>query len=214
MSVSYSNIQPQPTRKGLAITSLVLGIISVPTLGLLAVGAIVAVALGAVALKKINKEPAIYGGKGMAIAGIITGVVSLLLIAVFGIMAAIAVPRLNENLKLGRETAAINTLRTIHANEIQFEAINSRYGALRELAEAGLIDRNYANGTEVTGYVYSSSGVSKETYCVHAVRTSSSVGRHDYILCEDGILRRAESKTPGLVKRGEGVTLDSSSYSR
>ena len=53
-----------------------------------------AIVLGAVALRRIKKEPAIYGGKGMAIAGIITSVVSLLLIAVFGIMAAIAIPKL------------------------------------------------------------------------------------------------------------------------
>jgi hypothetical protein len=43
MSVSYSDIQPQrQTRNGLAIASLVLGIISIPTLGLLGVGAITA----------------------------------------------------------------------------------------------------------------------------------------------------------------------------
>jgi hypothetical protein len=49
MSVSYSNIQPQQTHKGLAITSLVLGIISIPTLGLLGVGAIAAIVLGSIA---------------------------------------------------------------------------------------------------------------------------------------------------------------------
>ncbi|MCI0393061.1 MAG: DUF4190 domain-containing protein [Acidobacteria bacterium] len=214
MSVSYSNIQPQQTQRGLAITSLVLGIISIPTLGLLGVGAIAAIVLGVVALKRAKKEPAIYGGKGMAIAGIITSVVSLLMIAVIGIMAAIAVPKLNENLRLGRENSAIQTLRTIHNNEAQFVAMNSRFGTLKELAEARLLDQNYANGTEVSGFVYSSSSVSKETYCVHAVRTSSSVARHDFVLCEDGIIRRVESKSPGLVKRGEGATLDSSSYSR
>ncbi|HKQ78857.1 MAG TPA: DUF4190 domain-containing protein [Blastocatellia bacterium] len=214
MSASFSNIQPQQTRKGLAITSLVLGIISIPTLGLLGVGAIVALVLGSIALRRIKKEPAIYGGKGMAIAGIITSVVSLLLIAVFGILAAIAVPRLTENLRRGRETATIQRLRTIHTNETQFEAMNSRFGTLKELAEARLVDQDYADGTEVAGYVYSSSDVSKDTYCIHAVRTSSSVARHDYVLCEDGIIRRVESKTPGLVKRDEGSTLDSSPYSR
>src|SRR5262245_58181692 len=90
MSVSYSNIHPQQTRKGLAITSLVLGIISIPTLGLLGVGAITAIVLGSIALGRIKKEPAIYGGKGMAVAGIATSVVSLLL-------AAIGVPKPNEN---------------------------------------------------------------------------------------------------------------------
>jgi len=67
MSVSFSNIQPQQTRKGLAITSPVLGIISIPTFGLLGVGAIAAIVLCAIALNRIRKEPAVYGGKGMAI---------------------------------------------------------------------------------------------------------------------------------------------------
>ncbi len=114
MSESYPNIQPQQTRKGLAITSLVLGVISIPTLGLLVVGGIAALVLGIIALNKIKKEPAIYGGRRMAIAGIVTSVVSLLLIPV-GIMAAIVVPRLTDNLRRGRETAAVNTLRAIHA---------------------------------------------------------------------------------------------------
>jgi type II secretory pathway pseudopilin PulG len=186
MSVSYSNVQPQQTHKGLAITSLVMGIISIPTLGLLGVGAIAAIVLGVVALKRAKKEPAIYGGKGMAIAGIITSVVSLLVIAVVGIMAAIAVPKLNENLRLGRETAAIQSLRSIHSNEVQFEAMNSRFGTLKELADAQLIDQNYANGTGVSGYVYSSSSVSENTYCVHAVRASGATANRDFVVCEDG----------------------------
>jgi hypothetical protein len=214
MSESYSNIQPQEPRKGLAIASLVLGIVSIPTLGLLGIGAITAIVLGSIALNRVKKEPAIYGGKGMAIGGIITSVVGLMLTAVIVIIVAIAVPKLNENLGLGRETIAIQTLRTIYSNQAQFVTMNSRFGTLKELAEARLIDRNYAKGTEVTGYVYSSSGVSKETYCVHAVRTRGSVARHDYVLCEDGIIRRVESKTPGIVKRGEGVSLDPAFSSR
>lgn len=214
MSVNYSNIQPQQTQKGLAITSLVLGIISIPTLGLLVIGAITAIVLGVVALKRARKEPAIYGGKGMAIAGIVTSVVSLLVIPFIGIMAAIAVPRLIENLRLGRETTAIETLRSIHSNQAQFAAMNTRFGTLKELADARLIDQKYADGTEITGFVYSSSSVSQDTFCVHAVRTSSSVAPHDFVLCEDGIIRRVESKIPGLVKRGEGAMLDSSPDSR
>ena len=40
----------------------------------------------------------------------------------------------------------MQTLRTIHNVETQFEAMNSRFGTLKELAEARLIDQNYANG--------------------------------------------------------------------
>jgi hypothetical protein len=212
MSVSYSEIQPQSRpRKGLAIASFVLGIIGIPTLGLLGVGAITAIVLGVVAISRIKKEPAIYGGKGIAVAGIITGVASLLLIAVSG---AIAVPQMIHGLQHGRESAAIQTLRTIHNIEMNFEANNSRFATLEELAKSSLIDRNYFGGNAVSGYVYTSSGVSPKTYCVNAVRAGDSVARRDFVICEDGAIRFAESKTPGPVNRGEGAEFDPSFHYR
>src|SRR5262245_5032576 len=121
MASENSNIQPQSqTRKGLAIASLVLGILSIPTLGLFVVGAIAAIVLGVIALGKIKKEPATYGGKGMAIAGIITSGVSLLLIGVFGILAAIAVPKLLGSIKQKHEVITIETLRTIHNTQAMY----------------------------------------------------------------------------------------------
>ncbi len=107
MSAGYSNARP---RKGLAIASLVAGIVSIPTLGLLVVGAVTGVVLGAGALSRVNKNPMGYAGKGMAIAGIITSAVSLVIAAIIGVLAAIALPKLQENIKLGGETAAIKTL--------------------------------------------------------------------------------------------------------
>jgi hypothetical protein len=212
MSADYPNIQPPPRpRKGLAIASLVLGIISIPTLGLLGVGAITAIVLGGVAISRIKKEPAIYGGKGMAVAGIITSLASLLLIAISG---AITVPQMIHGLQHGRESAAIQTLRTIHSLEIHFEAINSRFATLEELAKSSLIDRNYSGGNAVSGYVYSSSGVSQKTYCVHAVRTAPAAASRDFVVCEDGIIYFIESKTPGVVNRGEGAAFNSSFNSR
>jgi Tfp pilus assembly protein PilE len=215
MSVSYSNIQSQnPTSKGLAVASLILGIISIPTLGLLGVGAITAIVLGSIALNRIKKEPAAYGGKGMAIAGIITSAVSLLLTAGFCIFAAIAVPKFTQEIRHARESVALNSLRAIHNTQAQFIATNARFATLKELGEAGLLDQNYANGIAVNGYVYSSSGVSEKTYCVHAVRTTAAAASRDFVVCEDGLIRFVESKTPGVVNRGEGAEFDSSFYSR
>jgi hypothetical protein len=204
MSADYSNIQTQPqTRKGLAVASLVLGIISIPTLGLLGVGAITALVLGVIALKRIKKEPAIYGSKGMATAGIITSAVSLLLIAGFGMVAAIIAPRVIQGLEGRRETAALESLITIHTKEVQFSVMNSRFATLKELQEAGLLDQNYAKRAAASGYVLSTSSVSETTFCVHAVRASDSVARRDFVMCEDLTIRFVESKAPGLVKRGE-----------
>jgi Tfp pilus assembly protein PilE len=214
MSASYLDVQSQQQkRKGLAIASLILGIISIPTLGLLVIGALTGIALGIVALNQIRKDPAHYGGKGMAIGGIVTSAVSLLIIVALGILAAIAVPKLNESVKRGRETAALNSLRTIHNNQMRFKEMNSRFASLEELAGTSLLDRMYAGGNAVSGYIYSSSGVSEKNYCVHAVRASGAIGNHDFIVCEDGIIHFVQSKRPSLVKRGEGPAIDSSFYS-
>jgi len=133
----------------------------------------------------------------------------LLLIAVLGISAAIAGPRLIARLKLEREVATINSLRTIHEIEMQFKELNLRFATLEELAESTPLDRKYTGGKVVSGYVYSTSVVSAESYCVHAVRASDATAHGDFVVCEDGIIRFVEQKTPGLVKRGEGVALTS-----
>ncbi|MCI0660717.1 MAG: hypothetical protein L0220_06560, partial [Acidobacteria bacterium] len=96
-----------------------------------------------------------------------------------------------------------------HNNEMQFKALNLKFTTLEDLAESSLIDRTYAGGNAVGGYIYSSSGVSEETYCVHAIRVSDTVAHRDIVVCEDGIIRFVESKAPGVVKRGEGVALSS-----
>ncbi len=207
MSADYSNIQPQQqARKGLAIASLVLGIISIPTLGLLGVGAIVAIVLGVIALGRIKKEPATYGGKGMAIAGIITSVVSLLLVAVFVIVAAPML--LKRSLETARETAAIQTLRTIHNSQATYQATKERFGTLKELNEEGLLYSRYVNGTPVDGYIYTSvAEVTQDKYCVQATRHDPSTASRDFNVTEDGTIRFVESKTPSPIPHGEGAPL-------
>jgi type II secretory pathway pseudopilin PulG len=189
----------------LAVASLVLGIISIPTLGLLGVGAITAIVLGSVALNRIKKEPATHGGKGMAIAGIITSAVSLLLIAIIGIMAAVMTPLFLRGHQTNRESAAIQTLRTIHNSQAQFQATKQKFGTLKELSEAGLIDANYANGSPVSGYIYTSTEVTEDSYCVQATRQAPSTASRDFNMIEDGAIRYVESKTPSPIPHGEGA---------
>lgn len=67
---------PASRQQGLAITSLVLGILSV-TVGLCCYFGILtgpaALVLGIISLVQIKNDPAKYGGKGFAIGGIVTG---------------------------------------------------------------------------------------------------------------------------------------------
>jgi len=205
MSGSYSDIQPQlRPRKGLAIASLLLGLISIPTLGLLGVGAITAIVLGVVAISRIKKEPAIYGGKGMAVAGIITSAVSLF----FGIMAAVIMPLLLQGLQTGRESAAIQSLRIIHNSQALYKAKKGRFGTHKDLIEEGFLDPSYAEGIPTSNYIYTSAPeVTQDKYCVQATRRKPSVASRDFNVTEDGIIRFVESKTPRPVACGEGVPL-------
>lgn len=202
-----ANLQSVKQSKGFAIASLVLGIASIPTFGLLVVGAITGIILGAIALNRIKQNPQVYGGRNLAIAGIITSAVSLVLIAVWSLLAAIALPALQKGLKEGRQTAAINQLRTIHQQQAQFNEMKGRFGTLDELVNAGLLDRELLGSKPISGYRYTDSDVSENTYCVHADRISDNAAAMDFVLCEDGIIRYVESKTKGIVKRGEGIPL-------
>src|SRR5262247_831395 len=95
----------------------------------------------------------------------------LIVVAIIGILAAVAVPRFLKMLETGRESAAIQSLRTIHNNQAQYQATKQRFGTLKELSEAGQLDANYANGSPVNGYIYTSSPeVTQDKYCVQATR--------------------------------------------
>ena len=63
---------------GLAVASLVLGIVSLVICWLGILTAVPAAICGHAALRAIKAEPTEYGGGGMAIAGLITGYIGLL----------------------------------------------------------------------------------------------------------------------------------------
>jgi prepilin-type processing-associated H-X9-DG protein len=72
---------------GMAVTSLVLGILGIVTCGItVLLSAPIGLILGAVAMNKIGKSRGQLRGKGLALAGIITSGVTIILIPVFAAM--------------------------------------------------------------------------------------------------------------------------------
>jgi type II secretory pathway pseudopilin PulG len=159
----------------LAVISLVFGILGLPPLSFLGMGLLAAVLgsifggggavlgiliplaliptsliCGIAALRRARTSPHEYGGKGMAIAGIVLSSLTLLLVP---IVAAIAVPNLLAARRAANEGAAISSIRTLHSAEMTYQATTGagKYGDLKDLANAGLIDRNLATG-EKNGY--------------------------------------------------------------
>ncbi len=132
----------------------------------------------------------------------------LIVIAIIGILAAVAIPQLLKTLESGRETAVLNTLRTIHTNQATYLSKRQRFGTLKELSEEGLLDPSYASGSPVSGYIYvSAPEVTSDKYCVQATRQSPSTASRDFNLDQNGTIRFVESKTPSPVPCGEGTPL-------
>jgi len=116
-----------PPKKGLAVTSLVLGILGLPTFGILGIGALIGIILGIIALMRAKRSPNIYGGNGVAIGGIITNCVSLALIPVIGIIAAIAIPSLLRARVSANEAVAMGDIRTVISAETSYASANDGY---------------------------------------------------------------------------------------
>jgi hypothetical protein len=128
---------PGPRRRGYAIASLVLGILSIPTLGLLLVGAMLAVVLGVVGVVKASREPDEYGGRELAVGGIVLAAISVLIMPILiGIGAGIAVPFLPRMRVAGNEQRAIADVRHVMEAEERYRRVNGGYfGTLECLAE-------------------------------------------------------------------------------
>lgn len=152
-----------PRRRGLAVASLVIGIISLPTLGLVGIGAVVSIVLGVIALVKASRAPAEYGGKGFAIGGIVCGALSILLIPLMGIIAAIAIPSLLRARISANEVASIGDARTVISAETAYQATYGSYDTLQCLADptacaagrsgaTAFLDAELARATVKSGY--------------------------------------------------------------
>lgn len=107
-----ASFQPTNLKSGLAVASMVLGILSM-VLMIVLVGYLLApigLILGIFALVKAGKKPNQYGGKGFAIAGIAT---SSIIILFLPIVMVIAIPNLMASRRAANEGSAISTVRSI-----------------------------------------------------------------------------------------------------
>jgi type IV pilus assembly protein PilA len=183
-------------KKGLAIWSLVIGIFSFLTMGLLGIGATVGITLGIIALVKTNRKPSEYGGKGLAIAGLVLSSLSAIFMPV-AIIAAIAIPNLLASRRAANEASTIAVLRTILSAEATYYGVHGKYGTLDQLALDQLIDQEIAAGTR-HGYKFkidiSTLEFPRQTRfeAVGVPVTYPSSGRRSFYINETGVLRVAD----------------------
>lgn len=103
----------QPKTSGLAIGSLVLGILSLFCFSILA--GIPAVICGHTALGRIKRSSGMLEGNGLAIGGLVTGYLSIVLIPVIAVLVALAIPNFVKAKNVAITNFCVNNLRQIDA---------------------------------------------------------------------------------------------------
>jgi hypothetical protein len=124
--------ETQKKTAGIAVVSLVLGILGLTCLG--PFGAIPAVVCGHVGLSRIRKSDGVLQGDGLALAGMIIGYVGIgLMVVMIPLYAAIAIPSFVRARQTAQLNSCVNNMRQLD-------------GATRQWA----IENNATTGTSVT----------------------------------------------------------------
>ena len=117
----------QKKTAGIAITSLVLGILGLLTIWV-CVGvlfAIPAVICGHIGYARVAKSGGALSGSGVALAGLITGYLSIALVPIIGLLMAIAVPSFTNARNKSFENSCKNNLRLIEGAREQYALDNA-----------------------------------------------------------------------------------------
>jgi len=115
----------QPKNCGLAIWSLVLGILGLLCFSILS--AVPAVICGHMAFSRIKRSAGAMTGQGLAIAGLVTGYLGIAWAIVFiPMMAAIAIPNFVKARNIAQMNACINNLRMVDAAKQQWALENRK----------------------------------------------------------------------------------------
>lgn len=183
--------------RGLAIASLVIGVISCVTLGFGGLGSLTGLTLGIVALYKIRKHPDRYDGGSLAVAGIVTSVLSIIItVAVVSVWLVGAVRRYSAEVVRRNEIAAAHRLYTIGQMQSACLVTQQRFLTLEELRSGGMIDHE----AEADGYRYVVR-IEGDSFEAHAMpETYGSTGRYSFYVRGDS--ENGESYVHGGDHRG------------
>lgn len=182
----YQNFHSTKQKSGLAIASMVLGLLGC------FLTAPVGLILGIVAVVKANRYPREYGGKGFAVAGIALNGLGLLALP---IVLAIAIPNLLAARRAANEASAIAVVRNLAAAEESYmSSMSGKCGDVQSLIATRLIDVSLA-GNEKNGYRFLIVNFPAGGCEIHATPVTASHGtRSFYYSTDDGEIRAADKK--------------------
>jgi hypothetical protein len=116
---------PQPKNSGLAIWSLILGILGLTCFSIFS--AIPGVICGHKALSRIKQSGGALTGQGLAIAGLVTGYLGIVWAVIFiPLMLAITIPNFVKARETVQTNLCVNNLRLIDAAKQQWALQNSK----------------------------------------------------------------------------------------
>jgi len=187
-----ANSQSLAPRKGLAIASLVLGLIGLVTLGVAGIGAVIGLILGIIAIVKANADEETYGGKGMATAGIMLNFVSVLIAATVAIAIVSRIPSRSQSISLN-EMQTLQYLRSVSSCEAEIHKRTKQYGDLRDLDSQGLLDeRSFNSIVNASGYAIRIRIVGDTYEAVAVPLRYRSSGRRSFYVSGDSRIRGAD----------------------
>ena len=225
-SYNYNPYQPgdryysgEKLKKGLAVTSFVIGILDMFTLGLLGVGSVVGIVLAIVAMSKAKRNPHEYGGHGLATAGLVLSILSVVIVVPLGIVAGIAIPNLLAARRAANEASSMASLRRIHSAQGIYQATRGEgeFGTLEQLIAEELVSPEFGN-TSHYGYKFTVTVKEADDYnevagfeAVAVPETYGSSGIRSFYVDETGVIRAANNR--GEVATALDDPLDDDSYS-
>ncbi len=152
---SSANLTPR--RKGMAVASKVIGIISFITCGFFGVGTITGLVLGIIALVRAKKQPELYAGEEEAKEGIEFSALSFISLVII-VVVSLFYFRMPQD--RAREMAAMREVQAIGTAQLQYSVTKGKgkFTNLHTLGQEGLIDSTLATGQK-GGYIFTSESV-------------------------------------------------------
>jgi type IV pilus assembly protein PilA len=188
-------------KQGLAIASLVIGILNLLFLGIFGITIVAGIVISVIALKRVKHYPFQYGGRQLAVAGLVTNIVSVVILVPILMIAAIAIPNLLASRRAANEGTAINSLRKIYTAERAYQLSRGAgsYGDLTDLMREGMIPTELGSGTK-SGYRFKvetvrDRGDGYPGFSVVGVPTEyGSTGRLSFYVDESAVIRAADNQ--------------------
>jgi competence protein ComGC len=106
---------PRPKTNGVALASLILGILSLLACGVGIVFSIPGVICGILGIKRVRKSAGTQKGHGLAVTGLVMSAVSLVMLPIIGLLAAVAIPNFVKARETAQRNACMANLRNIDA---------------------------------------------------------------------------------------------------